>query len=512
MDHLSKLIRQLSLYFYGLHILTIVITIGSFYSLTLYTNLSLETALGASAAASLCISILLARLAAKHAAQPIRFIWQAILHISPGQHGVAAPNVDKSKVGRELITNLILQIYQLASNANVHPAPQTAPLDSASANILHNLPVPLFALNKEQIVVESNQAAADYIGMALNEIRGKNFYSLFDILFSTDDTLDSWLSTVRSHAVTGSHSWDRVRLATPAGSAKKQFDMAAHYSQDGSDGIETVLTLFDKSKYYAGDDDGIGFIALAVHELRTPLTMLRGYIEVFEDELEGKLDPELDDFMQKMQASAQQLSYFVGNILNVARVEENQLFLQLHEENWEQVIAAVAEDMKLRAKVHKKNITYEIQPHLPTVAVDKVSIYEVMANLIDNAIKYSGATSDIHVKSYLRDDGFIETTVQDSGVGIPASVMSNLFEKFYRNHRSRAQVGGTGLGLYLSKAIVTAHGGQIWVKSKEEGGDTVFGFTLQAYKNLAETGDASHNKDITRTAHGWIKNHSFYKR
>jgi two-component system, OmpR family, sensor histidine kinase VicK len=101
--------------------------------------------------------------------------------------------------------------------------------------------------------------------------------------------------------------------------------------------------------------------------------------------------------------------------------------------------------------------------------------------------------------------------VQDFGVGIPSSVMPNLFSKFYRDHRNRAQIGGTGLGLYLSKAIISAHGGNIWVQSKEGEGST-FGFTLMPYERLAEELKNSDNNEIVRGAHGWIKNHSLYRR
>jgi two-component system phosphate regulon sensor histidine kinase PhoR/two-component system sensor histidine kinase VicK len=168
--------------------------------------------------------------------------------------------------------------------------------------------------------------------------------------------------------------------------------------------------------------------------------------------------------------------------------------------------------MHLRARVHGKQIVLQLQPNLPAVAIDRITISEVIYNLVDNAIKYSGRSDRIIVKSYLSKDGLVETTVQDFGIGIPANIIGNLFEKFYRNHRTRAQVGGTGLGLYLSKSIVNAHGGQIWVQSKE-GEGTIFGFSLVPYTRLAEELKKVDNKeDVTRIAHGWIKNHSFYRR
>jgi signal transduction histidine kinase len=242
--------------------------------------------------------------------------------------------------------------------------------------------------------------------------------------------------------------------------------------------------------------------------------MLRGYIEVFQEELGGQLNTELHDFMTKMEASANRLTAFVHNILNVARIDGDQLALHLTEAKWEDVLQQGASDQVLRAGVLGKEITFNVAPNLPTVAVDAVSMYEVINNLLDNAIKYSNEDETgkrIVVTSALDKEGNVETTVQDFGVGIPSSVVQNLFEKFYRNHRTRSNIGGTGLGLYLSKALVGAHGGQIWVKSKEGEGST-FGFTVQPFSKVAAEQKANPDGEITRQAHGWIKNHSLYKR
>src|SRR5690606_3806605 len=108
----------------------------------------------------------------------------------------------------------------------------------------------------------------------------------------------------------------------------------------------------------------------------------------------------------------------------------------------------------------------------PTVATDRLMTYEVLCNLLDNAIKYSGTSKEINVTSRVNDNGLVETLIEDKGLGIPTNVVASLFEKFHRNHRNRNEVAGTGLGLYLSKAIINAHGGEIWVKSKEGEGTT----------------------------------------
>jgi signal transduction histidine kinase len=328
--------------------------------------------------------------------------------------------------------------------------------------------------------------------------------------FSDDQTLNAWLKKARTSSVTARSRWERVRVGLPGQNNAKQFDLAAHYNQGNPMGYETMLVLFDHTEVYSQDDQAMSFVALTVHELRTPLTLLRGYIEVFDEELGPQLNTEMQGFMKKMDAAAQQLTAFVDNILNVAKIEDNQLTLQLHEEKWEDVLRAVVNDLRLRAGVRGVTIKANVARDLPTVGVDRYSIYEVVANLLDNAIKYSKGTKEVHLNAMLNKDGFVETSVKDFGLGIDASILPHIFDKFYRNHRNRAQIGGTGLGLYLSRAIVQAHGGQIWVNSKVDEGST-FTFTVSPYAKLAANGKTGDTSGITRGAHGWIKNHSFYR-
>lgn len=516
MDYFEKLVKQIRLMALSLLILTCTIVAAvAWLGLQLMPQWPPVLIFVIAIMVGVGASLFFAKMIATAATEPVMYLWKAILHVAPGQREATPPDLEKIRVGKELVTSLALQVYQLASvsptshvSAKAHAT--QAQSKQTQSSVLINFPLPVFVMNKEQTITFANAAALAYIGKQEAEVKGSSMYSLLDLSFSEEETFDAWLSACRTDKVTATRMWEHVRLSAGE-AAKKQCDIAAYYNKNNPDGVETVIALFDKTKSYGTSDDAISFIALAVHELRTPLTMLRGYIEVFEEELEGKLTPELNDFMQKMHASAQQLTTFVSNILNVARVDENQLYLQLHEDDWGKTLKSIIEDMALRAQVRGKTLEYNIPPNLPAAAIDKVSMYEVVSNLIDNAIKYSGDSQRIVVRTYLRDDGLIETTVQDFGIGIDTSIIGNLFEKFYRNHRSRAQVGGTGLGLYLSKAIVKAHGGEIWVQSKE-GRGSVFGFTIQQYSQLADAQKTADNHDIRRIAHGWIKNHSFYRR
>ena len=511
MDHLKrtkKSIRQLT--FIAL-LLCQFLMFAVWLVATDFIKLDQYQSLAAAAFSGLVIAFIFSKIITNRSIEPTQALWQAILHVAPNTaSNLPAPNVDKLHVGRELVASLTAQVYQFAATSQT--AKLSAPeYNSPISHTLQLLPVPVFIIKNDNTIAEVNEASLKYLGKNNNEVIGKTIYDVLNLSFPSENTYESWLNSARETKVLDNTSWARVRLDTGLGGAVKQFDLAASYTKDSSNDIETTLVIFDHSDRYNHDDQEVSFVAMAVHELRTPLTILRGYIEVFEDELSTKLDPEQVDFMHKMNASAQQLTSFVSNILNVARVEENQLTLQLVEADWNELIHTTCNDLSLRAGVHKKSIVLDIAPDLPKVAVDRISIYEVLNNLVDNAIKYGGQSDKILIKA-IEKDGMIETTVTDYGLGIPSSVIGNLFDKFYRNHRNRSQIGGTGLGLYLSKAIVNAHGGQIWVQSKENEGST-FGFTIQFFSSIADELKNSDNQTgITRGAHGWIKNHSLYRR
>lgn len=509
---LHRLLRQMQLSSATFILLGNGLVIGAFALCVFVFDLPAVTTLIVMAIAAVAAAILIAVLGSAVLFAPARAFWQVIMHVSPSEHGVPAPDLDKLKFGRELITEVATHVYQLANIA--HQAELQTSMNSKAGNYdfaAINLPLPLFVLDANETIQFANASAAAYTGIPVEELQGKNVYMVLDMSFPSENTLDSWLKDVKTNNATASSSWERVRMNVLDNHPTRLFDLAAYYNKDNPNQQETMLVLFDHTKQYSQDEQAISFIALSVHELRTPLTLLRGYIEAFEEELHGKLEPQMVDFMQKMSASAQQLTAFVNNILNVARVDGDQLELHLAEENWQQIIDSAVVNLALRAKVRGITLEAKVAPDLPTVGVDRLSIHEVINNLVDNAIKYSGSSDRITIDAHVNAEGMVETTVQDHGVGIGADIMPNLFTKFYRDHRNRAQIGGTGLGLYLCKAILDAHGGNIWVKSKPGQGST-FGFTLLPYAQLAEEIKNGDNKDIVRGAHGWIKNHSLYRR
>ena len=209
--------------------------------------------------------------------------------------------------------------------------------------------------------------------------------------------------------------------------------------------------------------------------------------------------------------SANRLSSYVDNILNVARFDRHHLKVYLLEDTVSNIYASISDDMQLRASTQHRLLSVNIPEDLPTVAADHGSIGEVIGNLIDNAIKYSFEGGSVTVSAEKKGD-FVEISVADNGIGMPANVVNNLFHKFYRSHRSREAVAGTGIGLYICKAFVESHGGSITARSRENEG-SVFSFTLPIYATVKDKllEDGQLNNRLIRRNGGWIKNHAMYK-
>ena len=439
---------------------------------------------------------------------PIYLLWQN-LQYEASDKTTEKPDLTKLITGKELVATIVEYYSKLLSNQDQLQA-QKSTNENLLLNILDNSPLPTVAAGPDDKIVYANPAYFKYLDTNPEAILESNIHESLNLSFQTSHTFKEWVDDAKDNKVTDSKTWTRVRLNLGPDKPIKQLDMGAYFNKGNTGGVTTVVALFDNSEKYGNDDQEVSFVALAVHELRTPLTVLRGYIEVFQDELGDQLTPEMKEFMYKMQASAQQLTAFVSNILNVARVEENQLTLNLLESNWKETLESAVKDIELRAKVHNKHLELQIQENLPTVGIDTISIQEVVNNLLDNAIKYSGDSDKIIVKSFLNKEGMVETSVQDFGQGIPSAVMPHLFNKYFRSHTNK-QITGTGLGLYLSKALINAHGGNITVNSKEGEGST-FSFTLNPYANIKKDDSQNPEDGIIRGAHGWIKNHSLYRR
>ena len=441
--------------------------------------------------------------------RPVSSMYDALEHMAEGQTNVTPPDPSELGMSKDIVAQILQDVYQLSSGQHDAQAQLTGAKEFAESVIaLQNNAILVVDRNRQ--ISYANRKATELMPESIDNPVGMTMEDVYQLEFSSGTPFHEWFASSQAEKIQNRYLWERVRIGKSDDNVR-YFDMVADYNKNESHGIETIVMLIDKTDSYHGDDEQMGFVSLAVHELRSPISLLRGYIEVFEDELSNALDADQKMFMQKMSVSAGQLSTFVNNILNVARIESDQLKVHLSQDTIYDALNSSMEDFSLRAEVRNRKLTYQLEEGIGPVALDRVAFYEVISNLIDNAIKYSKDGGEIIVSAKKNDQNGVTVSIQDFGVGIPASSMENLFERFYRSHHSRDQVSGTGLGLFLSKRIVEAHGGHITVESKEGEGST-FAFELPSYETIVqkqgqENPNADQNGEIVRSAHGWIKNH-----
>ena len=166
----------------------------------------------------------------------------------------------------------------------------------------------------------------------------------------------------------------------------------------------------------------------------------------------------------------------IQDLLTISALESGRMKLDLQPVELRPLVEKVFTD--LNAKAANKNVRLVNELPELTASADANRLDQVLANLVDNAIKYGRAEGTVTVGGKRLDDGKLEIFVQDDGPGIPAESLDRVFERFYRVDKARSRdQGGTGLGLSIVKHIVQAHGGEVWAKSEPGKGATFF-FTL----------------------------------
>jgi two-component system phosphate regulon sensor histidine kinase PhoR len=225
------------------------------------------------------------------------------------------------------------------------------------------------------------------------------------------------------------------------------------------------------------------FVANVSHELRTPLSLIKSAAETMLDS--GQDDPAMRvRFLEIIDRHANRLTRLIDDLLLLSTLDSGHVRLELQTLSLRAAVQEVAEDFSGRARDRRTVIENSIPGDL-LVRADPDRLRQVLANLVDNAIKYGRDDGRVVLDAVAGEEGRVEVRVSDNGPGLPAEAQPRIFERFYRVDKARSrEQGGTGLGLAIVKHVVQAHGGEVRVESRPGAGTTFF-FSLPAEVPLA---------------------------
>ncbi|MCO6450737.1 MAG: HAMP domain-containing protein [Caldilineales bacterium] len=214
------------------------------------------------------------------------------------------------------------------------------------------------------------------------------------------------------------------------------------------------------------------------HELRTPLSLMQGNLEAM---LDGYYERSPEN-IEALHQDTLMMARLVDDLRVLSLAEAGRLTLEQEPVDLGELVQRVTDNFRAQANEKGVALTFEIDPGLPAISGDEQRLAQVLGNLLANALRHSPAGGEVSVRCAVASDqkgDWVQVAVRDTGEGIPAAALPNLFDRFYRADKSRTRAsGGTGLGLAITKQLVEAHGGRIWAESEGLGQGSVFSFSL----------------------------------
>lgn len=219
------------------------------------------------------------------------------------------------------------------------------------------------------------------------------------------------------------------------------------------------------------------FVSVASHELRTPMTSIKGFVENMLDGLTGQLSERQEHYLQRVKHNVDRLTRIINQLLDWSRLDVGRIDIKPESLPIDAFVRDVVESFQTLAA--EKSIVLEVSPceQSITVRADRDKLEQILWNLVGNAIKFTPPSGKISVKCSLHDPSFAQIVVSDTGCGIVSHELSHVFNEFSKIESAMPTSQGAQLGLFITKSLVTLHGGQMWVES-HLGVGTQFSFTL----------------------------------
>lgn len=242
-----------------------------------------------------------------------------------------------------------------------------------------------------------------------------------------------------------------------------------------------ILVIHDVTQSYELDRSRREFVANASHELRTPLTTIRMVLEAVSDDDAITANPMIKNFITMAENESSRMESLIKNLLTLSRLDSRTMQFDKKPLNITESLSNITKTLQLTAEQKQQTLSFLGSFKPITILGDKIRVEQTIINIVSNALKYTPEGGEIRIG--LTDTGSTANiTIADNGIGIPASDLPRLFERFYRVEKARnSDKGGTGLGLAIAKEFALAHGGDITVES-EVGVGTTFTITFPKHK------------------------------
>ena len=381
-----------------------------------------------------------------------------------------------------LIFSLVLWIRRQKTDDNTSSLKnKLSAVESKSDVVINAIDDGVLAISKDGNIELINPSAQQIIGWDQGDALGLNWKSVLKLVTSDGKDVEDLENPIAQSLSKNqpTHN-DKLFLLT---SSEKRILVSIVSSPVGTEGEGVIVVFRDITKEKAEEREQAEFISTASHEMRTPVASIEGYLGLALNPATAHIDEKARDFITKAHESAQHLGRLFQDLLDISKVEDGRMKNNPKIINVNEFLKNIFDG--LATKANEKQLNYIFMPDIIDEGkekslqpifyanIDPDHFREVVSNLIENAIKYT--PSGEVVVNVTGDDKQISVSVKDSGIGIPAEDIPHLFQKFYRvDNSDTREIGGTGLGLYLSRRLAEAMSGNLRVESKYKEGSTFY--------------------------------------